>query len=109
MELQTFAIYVTAFAGLGQVALFSLQYRALRSTGHYSLRLLCGSTICGLIAFAASIVPGVISLGDAAIWRMYIITGTFTGVQVIAGVWGAAALFRSYIKLTESARGAQRT
>ena len=108
MELRTFAICVTAIAGLGQVVLLSLQYRALRRTGHYSLRLLCGSTVCGIGAFVASLAPDVISLSDAALWRMYIVTGALTAVQIVLGVWGVAALFRSYIGLTESALAGDR-
>jgi hypothetical protein len=85
-----------------QIVLLCMQIYTYRRTHHYSLLLLVVASILGLLAFtlirilnAELIVPGLrAGLLDAMILSYC--------AYIVFGIWGAAVLFRSYIRLTDA-------
>jgi hypothetical protein len=85
-----------------QIVLLCMQIYTYRRTHHYSLVLLVVASILGLLAFtlirilnAELIVPGLrAGLLDAMILSYC--------AYIVFGIWGAAVLFRSYIRLTDA-------
>ena len=84
-----------------QIVLLCMQIYAYRRTHHYSLAVIVVASILGLLASALirilnseMLIPRLrIGLYDAMILSY--------AAYIVFGVWGAAALFRSYIRLTD--------
>ena len=107
MEFRTLILSFIVFGMLGQFVLLALQLHALRRTGHYSLRLLCYTTVLGMAALTTELVSYVFDFGVSTVWRLAILEVVFGVTQIVLGLWAIAALFRSYIGLYESARKEQ--
>jgi hypothetical protein len=87
---------------ISQGVLLVLQIYAYRRTRHYSVALLVVATVIGLfssilarVLYSEALFPGLrIGVYDA----MIILYAAYT----VLGIWGTAALFRSYIRLTHA-------
>jgi hypothetical protein len=83
-----------------QIVLLGLQIYTYRRTGHYSLFLLVVASVAGLLA------SGLARLLSSEGLNAQLRTGVFDAMvlsylaYMVIGIWGAAALFRSYIRLT---------
>jgi hypothetical protein len=84
-----------------QIVLLVLQIHAYRRTSHYSLALLAVAGTAGLLAF------GLVWLLSLEALYPRLRTGVFDAMvlsytaYMVLGIWGAAALFRSYSRLTQ--------
>jgi len=85
-----------------QAVLLGLQIYAYRRTSHYSLALLVVATVIGLLSailarvlYSEALFP---SLRTGVYEAMVILYAAY----MVLGIWGAAALFRSYIRLTDT-------
>lgn len=91
-----------------QVVLLCMQIYTYRRTRHHSLMLIVVASALGLLAYilirilnSEVLVPRLrIGLYDAMILSY--------SAYILFGIWGAAALFRSYIRLTDAGIGAAR-
>jgi hypothetical protein len=90
------------FLLIGQSVLLALQVRAYRLTRHHSLRIVAFATVCAIAATPVAAVPYVIGVSERAQWIMMLWTVGFGVLQMSIGLWGAVALFRSYIELTNA-------
>lgn len=87
---------------LTQVVLLCMQIYAYRRTRHYSLVLIVAASILGLLALtlirilnSEVLVPRLrAGLVDAMILSY--------AAYIVFGIWGAALLFRSYVRLTDA-------
>ena len=87
---------------VSQAVLLIFQIYAYRRTSHYSLALLVVATAVGLVSAILS----------RALYSGAILPSLRTGVYettillyvayLVLAIWGAAALFRSYIRLTDA-------
>ena len=85
-----------------QTVLLALQIYAYRRTGHYSLAILAAATVIAILStilarvlYSEALYPGLRTGVYDAVIILY-------SVYMVLGIWGAAALFRSYIQLTET-------
>jgi hypothetical protein len=87
-----------------QVVLLCMQIYTYRRTRHYSLALIVVASVLGLLA--SSLIR--ILNSDALLPRLR--TGVVDAMilsytaYILFGIWGAAALFRSYIRLTDTGK-----
>jgi hypothetical protein len=87
-----------------QVVLLCLQIYAYRRTRHYSFATLVAASILGLLAAT------MIRVLNLELLAPHLRTGVFDGMifmyvaYIVLGLWGAAALFRSYIRLTNASK-----
>jgi hypothetical protein len=88
-----------------QVAMLTLQVRALRRHGHRSFFLLSVATTCGLFYLALSVAKAW-WFRESTSADVYLYSGAalLLLTQMAVGVWGTASLFRSYGRLA-SQRG----
>ena len=91
------------FLLIGQWALLAIQLRAYRLTRHYSLRVLVFSTVCAIAATPVAAVPYLVGVSERTQWAIMLWTVGFGVLQMSVGLWGAVALFRSYVELTKRA------
>jgi hypothetical protein len=84
------------------VVLLLLQLAAFRRHEHVSFLLLAVSTTCGLLYIATALLR--YWLGPSAIdaWLYYLLPIFLSG-QMVLGIWGVVALFRSYRDLSAAA------
>jgi hypothetical protein len=82
--------------------LLSLQIYAYRRTGHYSLALLVTASVTGLLAAILSRLLYSEALYPSLYIGVYDAMFVLYAAYVVLGIWGAAALFRSYIRLTDA-------
>jgi hypothetical protein len=87
-----------------QVVLLCLQIYTYRRTRHYSLALIVVASVLGLLAStlirilnSEMLVP---RLRTAVFDTMILLYAAY----ILFGIWGAAALFRSYIRLTDAGK-----
>jgi hypothetical protein len=87
---------------ISQVVLLGLQIYAYRRTWHYSLALLVVATVMGLLSailarvlYSEALYPSLRTAAYDAIVILYV-------VHIVLGIWGAAALFRAYIRLSDA-------
>jgi hypothetical protein len=87
-----------------QIVLLGLQIYTYRLTGHYSLMLLVVASAAGLLA------SGLVRLLSSEALYPGLRTGVVDvmvlsyAAYMVLGIWGTAALFRSYIQLTSANR-----
>ena len=87
-----------------QILLLCLQIYTYRRTRHYSLIVIVVASILGLLASA------LIRILNSEMLVPRLRTGVFDAMilsyagYMVIGVWGAAALFRSYIRLIDAGR-----
>jgi hypothetical protein len=85
-----------------QIVLLCMQIYTYRRTRHYSLVLIVVASILGLLAFT------LIRILNAELLAPSLRTGLLDAMilsycaYIVFGIWGAAVLFRSYIRLTEA-------
>jgi hypothetical protein len=85
-----------------QAVLLAIQIYVYRRTGHYSLALLVTASVIGLLTttlarvlYSEALYPGLRTGLYVAMVILYV-------AYMVLGIWGAAALFRSYIRLTDA-------
>jgi hypothetical protein len=87
-----------------QVVLLGMQIYTYRRTRHYSLALVVVASVLGLVA---SIFIRILN-SEVLVPRLR--TGVFDAMilsyaaYIVIGIWGAAALFRSYIQLAAASK-----
>ncbi len=89
-----------------QLTLLTLQLRTYWRTHHYSLRLVAIATLSGIAGLIVGAIPHFVRTDESTGWLILYATIGFSVVQMVVGIWGAVALFRSYIQLTEAERRA---
>jgi hypothetical protein len=91
-----------------QVVLLCMQIYTYRRTRHYSLVLIVVASVLGLLAST------LIRILNSEVLVPRLRTGLYDAMilsyvaYILFGIWGAAALFRSYIRLTDAGIGAAR-
>jgi hypothetical protein len=85
-----------------QAVLLSFQIYAYRRTGHYSLALLVVATVIGLLTTALARVLYSEALYPSLRTGVYDAMIILYAVYMVLGIGGAAALFGSYIRLTDA-------
>lgn len=85
-----------------QIVLLSLQIYTFRRTNHYSLVLLAVATTTGILAFGLSKILSSEVLAVRVRVDMYDAIVILYCVYMVLGLWGAAALFQSYRRLTDA-------
>ena len=85
-----------------QAVLLVLQIYAYRRTGHYSLGLLVVATVIGLLSATLARVLYSEALYPSLRTGVYDAMIILYAAYMVLGIWGAAALFRSYIRLTDA-------
>src|SRR5262245_17243877 len=98
---QTFAYLTMAAILITQVAMLSLQVGAYRRHGHISFLLLTIATICGLFYLGVSLIRGYWPSRASPPSIFYIGSFVLLFGQMTLGVWGTAALFKSYRQLSD--------
>jgi hypothetical protein len=85
-----------------QAVLLLFQMYAYRRTGHYSLALLVMASVIGLliailtrVLYSQALYPSLSAGVYDAIIVLY-------AAYMVLGIWGAAALFRSYIRFVDA-------
>jgi|SRR5580658_1268660 hypothetical protein len=87
-----------------QVVLLCMQIYTYRRTRHYSLSLIVVASVLGLLATA------LIRILNSEVLVPRLRTGVFDAMilsyaaYISFGIWGAAALFRSYIRLADAGK-----
>ena len=104
MSYALIVVCYAAFLLIGQFVLLAIQLRAYRSTRHYSLRVVAVATVCAIASTPAAAVPYLVSLSERTQWVLLLWAVGFGVLQMSVGLWGAVALFRSYVELS-NARG----
>jgi hypothetical protein len=87
-----------------QIVLLGMQIYTYRRTRHFGLALIVVASILGLLAStliriinSEVLVPRLrVGIYDAMIFSY--------AAYIVFGIWGAAALFRSYIRLTDASK-----
>jgi hypothetical protein len=87
-----------------QAVLLILQIYAYRRTGHYSLALLVVATAIGLLSAILARILYSEALYASLRTGVYDAVFILYAAYMVLGVWGAAALFRSYIRLTDATK-----
>jgi lysylphosphatidylglycerol synthetase-like protein (DUF2156 family) len=88
-----------------QIVLLCLQIYTYRRTRHYSLALIVVASSLGLLASV------LIRILNSEVLVPRLRTGVLDAMilsyaaYMVIGVWGAAALFRSYIRSTDASKG----
>jgi hypothetical protein len=85
-----------------QAVLLVFQIYAYRRTSHYSLALLVVATVIGLVSAILGRVLYSEALYPSLRTGVYEATIILYAAYMVLGIWGAAALFRSYIRLTDA-------
>jgi hypothetical protein len=85
-----------------QIVLLSLQIYTYRRTNHYSLALLAAGTTTGILAFGLAKILNSEVLAARIRAGMYDAIVILYCVYMVLGLWGAAALFKSYRNLTDA-------
>jgi hypothetical protein len=85
-----------------QAVLLVFQVYTYRRTAHYSLALLVVATIIGLLATTLARVLYSQALYPSLRTGVYDAMIILYAVYMVLGIWGAAALFRSYIRLADA-------
>jgi hypothetical protein len=83
-----------------QVVLLGLQIYTYRRTGRYSLLLLLVASIAGLLASALARILNSEALHPHVRGGVFDAMILVYAAYMVLGIWGTAALFRSYIRLT---------
>jgi hypothetical protein len=89
-----------------QVVLLCMQIYTYQRTRHYSLVLIVVASVLGLLASI------LIRILNSEVLVPHLLTGLYNAMilsyaaYILFGVWGAAALFQSYIRLTDAGIGA---
>jgi len=100
MTLERLSMLIYLTGGIAQLLQLGLQLYAYRRTPHFSMALLAIATVAGLAylgaALVATLLPPHSHWVRLASWAMALCFG----VQILLGVWGTAALLRSYRKLS---------
>jgi hypothetical protein len=87
-----------------QVVLLCMQVYTYRRTRHYSLVLIVAASVLGLLAAT------LIRILNSEMLVPRLRTGLFDAMilsyaaYMVFGIWGAAALFRSYIRLADASK-----
>lgn len=87
-----------------QVVLLCMQIYTYRRTRHYSLALIVVASVLGLLATT------LIRILNSEVLVPRLRNGVFDAMilsyaaYIVFGIWGAAALFRSYIRLTDASK-----
>jgi hypothetical protein len=87
---------------LVQIVLLSLQIYTYRRTNHYSLALLAAGTTTGILAFGLGKILNSEVLAAHVRVGMYDAIVILYCIYMVLGLWGAAALFQSYRRLTDA-------
>ena len=85
-----------------QTVLLAIQIYAYRRTGHYSLALLVTASVIGLLTTIFARVLYSQALYPSLRTGFYVAMVILYTAYMVLGIWGAAALFRSYIRLTDA-------
>jgi hypothetical protein len=85
-----------------QIVLLSLQIYTYRRTNHYSLVILAVGTAAGLLTSGLGKILTSEVLAERVRAGMLDAIVIFYSVNMIIGIWGAAALFKSYRRLTDA-------
>ena len=102
MDMKTIAVGFLALGLLTQSVLLWLQYDALLRNGHSLFRVLCLSSICGILYLVVGFIPHLVPMTLSGIQVLYLAVGApLLIVQSGLGIWGAAALFSSYTRMAQ--------
>jgi hypothetical protein len=103
MTLEHLNLLIYGAGGIAQVLQLGLQLYGYRRTPHFSVAMLAIATLAGLAYLGAALVVTLVSAHShwmrAAILAMVLCFA----VQILLGVWGTAALLRSYRVLSGQA------
>jgi hypothetical protein len=92
-----------------QIVLLSLQIYTYRQTKHYSLVILAVGTAAGLLTSSLGRILTSEVLAERVRAGMYDAIVILYSIVIVFGIWGAAALFKSYRRLTDSHQLVPRT
>jgi hypothetical protein len=87
---------------ISEAVLLGIQIYAYRRTGHYSVALLVAATVIGLMSSILGRVLYSEALYPSLRVGFYDAIVILYAAYVVLGIWGAAALFRSYIRLSDA-------
>jgi hypothetical protein len=87
---------------ISQIVLLVLQIYTYRRTSHYSLALLAVSSVIGLLSAVLARVLHSEALYPRLSMVVFDVMIVLYTAYIMIGVWGTAALVRSYIRLTDS-------
>ena len=87
---------------LTQIVLLSLQIYTYRRTNHYGLVLLAVGTSGGILVSGLGKILTSEVLADRVRAGIIASIVIFYSVNMIIGIWGSAALFQSYRRLTDA-------
>lgn len=87
---------------LVQIVLLSLQIYTYRRTNHYSLVILAAGTTAGLLTSVLGKILSSEVLAAGVRAGMLDAIVILYSVCMVLGIWGAAALFKSYRRLTDA-------
>jgi hypothetical protein len=103
-NLQPVGVAIACISLGTQVILLVLQLKTFRYTRHFSLALLAAATLLGVVA-SLIVNSHPFIMPSATSWQiMLIIVLVIATAHSILGIWGAAALFRSYRDLSGGPR-----
>jgi hypothetical protein len=85
-----------------QIVLLSLQIYTYRRTNHYSLVFLAAGTTTGILAYVLGRILNPEVLAPSVRVGLYDAIVILYCVYMVLGLWGAAALFQSYRRLTDA-------
>jgi len=87
-----------------QIVLLCMQIYTYRRTRHYSLGLIVVASVLGLLASTLIRILNSEALGPRLRIGVYDAMILSYAAYILFGIWGAAALFRSYIRLTDTGK-----
>ncbi|MGA2710346.1 MAG: hypothetical protein ACLQJ0_02270 [Steroidobacteraceae bacterium] len=87
---------------IAQAVLLVIQIYAYRRTGQYSLALLVAASAIGLLTATLGRVFYSEALYPSLRTGLYVAVVIRYAAYIVLGIWGAAALFRSCIRLTDA-------
>ena len=91
-----------------QVVLLCMQIYTYRRTRHYSLVLIVAASILGLLAFTLIRILNAEALVPRLRTGLLDVMILSYAAYIVFGIWGAAVLFRSYIRLTDASTASTR-
>jgi hypothetical protein len=103
MTLQRLSMLIYLVGAVTQLIQLAIQAYAYRRTPHYSIALLAMGTAAGLVYLAAAFGPSLLSGHSSWLQPLMWVMAPCFAIQMILGVWGTAALMRSYRRLAKGA------
>jgi hypothetical protein len=87
-----------------QFVLLCMQIYTYRRTRHYSLVVIVVASVLGLLATTLIRILSTEVMAQSLRIGVYDAMILAYAIYILLGIWGAAALFRSYIRLTNAAK-----